>query len=149
LHWGKPEPGSPDSPYPKAAPDLRGTKQVPLAVEVIRTESDKEKERIEREHAESKAAEEHELVKATWWLVVITGALAVFTAMLFLSTRRTAIEAKEASAKALDASTKATETLVGMERAYLTGGGDIENTVLGRRFRVEVANYGGISATCL
>ena len=58
---------------------------------------------------------------------------AIFTALLYATTRRVGIEA-------LAASTKATETLVGMERAYLTGGGDIENRVGQRCFRVDVAN---------
>lgn len=108
LHWGKPEPGSPDSPYSKAAPDLRGTKQVPLTVEVVRSDADQEKERRERENAQHKEAEEHELVKATWWLVVVTATLATFTAMLYLSTRRIAIDARETGAAALLASTAAT-----------------------------------------
>jgi hypothetical protein len=43
----------------------------------------------------------------------------------------------------LVASTKATETLVDIERAYLTGGGDVDVNEAGQRcFRVEVANYG-------
>ena len=108
LHWGKPKSGSPESPNAEPTPDLRGTKQVPLAVEVIRTEADKERERSERNRAEDKAAEEHELVKATWWLVIITGALAVFTALLYWSTRRIAIDARDTGAAALAASSEAT-----------------------------------------
>jgi hypothetical protein len=75
-------------------------------------------------------------------LAVVTAGLAIFTALLYATTRRVGIEA-------LAASTKATETLVGMERAYLTGGGDIENRVGQRCFRVDVANYERLRHFCL
>jgi hypothetical protein len=51
-----------------------------------------------------------------------------------------------ASKKALDASTKATKTLTRIERAYLTGGGDVEIRGGKRCFRVDVANYGKTAA---
>jgi hypothetical protein len=155
------QPSSTDQPEPKATeptiqpkaePDLRGTAQMPLAVEIVRTEANKEMERLEREREQSKAAEEHELVRATWWLVGITGGLALFTALLFWFTRRLAINAKEesdrattASDKALEASTKATATLIKVERAYVTGGGYSPNHGPGygaRQFHVEVQNLG-------
>jgi hypothetical protein len=145
---------------PKPEPDLRGTAQMPLAVEIVPTTADKERERREwlREHG--KEHEEHELVKVTWWLVygtiglaVGTIALAGFTALLFWFTRDLARSAKEeseraakASDKALAASTRATKTLTRVERAYLTGGGDVVNRGGRRCFRVDVANYGKTAA---
>jgi hypothetical protein len=51
-------------------------------------------------------------------------------------------ESKDASAKALEASTRATKTLTRIERAYLTGGGDIVKCEGGKFFRIDVANYG-------
>jgi hypothetical protein len=148
LHWGKPEPGSPDSPYPKAAPDLRGTKQVPLAVEVVRSEPGEEKERRERERGQQKAAEEHGLEVATWALVGVTFGLAVFTALLYWSTRRIAIDSKEASSAALAASTSARvadeETRRTLQRSYISGGGTVID--FGTRFRITVHNHGGTAA---
>ncbi len=94
---GKPEPSSSDTPPNKTAPDLRGTKQVPLAVEVVHTEAEKAKERLAAEHEAKKAQEDHQLVLATWCLAVVTGALAVFTALLYWTTRRMAIDAKKIS----------------------------------------------------
>jgi len=95
----------------------------------------------------------HSLVGPEWSLVwgtallcFVTGLLAAYTARLFYTTRRLATEADGNSRKALAASTRATETLVGMERAYLTGGGDIEWIGMHRCFRIEVANYGKTAA---
>ncbi|MFZ5784153.1 MAG: hypothetical protein ACOY4R_28495 [Pseudomonadota bacterium] len=82
----------------------------------------------------------------TFILCAVTGALALFTFGLFAETTRLANQSERASRKALEASTKATQTLVGMERAYLTGGGDIEYRGGRRCFRVEVANYGKTAA---
>jgi hypothetical protein len=48
----------------------------------------------------------------------------------------------DASAKAVAASTAHTDTLVKIERAYLTGGGPSGSTLFGQIFRLEVANYG-------
>ena len=83
---------------------------------------------------------------ATIGLVIVTAVLATFTYLLYSSAAETARDAKEASAKALDASTRATQTLVNLERAYLTGGGDVEWISGQRCFRVEVANYGKTAA---
>jgi hypothetical protein len=80
-----------------------------------------------------------------------TGALAVVTLLLFMSTAKMARDAKATGDKALAASTDATNTLVRIERPYVTVGGEykrspdggIFQTVLGRKFfRLEVGNYG-------
>jgi hypothetical protein len=143
----QPEPKATESPQPKAKaePDLRGTPQMPLAVEIVPTAADKEKERLEwlREH--SKEHEEHELVAATWDLVKWTGILAGFTALLFFATAYTAIRAEKQATKALEASTAATQTLIKVERPYVTGGGyspppDHPDTP--RTFHLEVQNLG-------
>jgi hypothetical protein len=83
---------------------------------------------------------------ATVLLVIVTAVLAIFTYLLYRSAAETARDARKASAKALDASTRATQTLVNLERAYLTGGGDVEWRRGQRCFRVEVANYGKTAA---
>jgi hypothetical protein len=148
----QPAPKRTETIQPKAEPDLRGTTQMPLAVEIVRTEADKEKERREQVRENSKAAEEDELVRATWALVVVTALLAVFTGFLFWFTRNLAKNAKEesdraleASAKALAASTAATQTLIRVERPYVTGGGYSPNHGPGygaRQFHLEVQNLG-------
>lgn len=127
---------------PKPEPDLRGTAQMPLAVEIVRTEAEKEKERREQ----SKAAEEHELVAATWKLVEWTAALAILTGLLFIAAFTTALLAERSARKALAASTAATKTLTRVERAYLTGGGDFVKRGGRKCFRVDVANYGKTAA---
>jgi hypothetical protein len=161
LVWAQPsqpsntdlaEPKTTETTQPKAEPDLRGTVQMPLAVEIVRTEADKEKERHEQEREHSKAAEDHELVKATWrlvdatdYLAIASALLAAFTAALFWVTYSTAKSAKEESAKALKASTEATETLIKVERPYVTGGGYSPNHGPGygaRQFHLEVQNLG-------
>lgn len=86
------------------------------------------------------------VAQGTLGLVLVTGLLAIFTYRLFKSTRDLARDTRVASAKALVASTDATKTLANMERAYLTGGGDIEYIGLRRGFRVDVANYGKTAA---
>jgi hypothetical protein len=94
----------------------------------------------------------------TIFLCFITGALAVATYLLYQTTRDLARDTKEAgdaarvaSAKALEASTRATDTLLTMERPYLTGGGGYLITPKGdlvvnetgeKFFSVDVANYG-------
>jgi hypothetical protein len=76
-------------------------------------------------------------------LVLGTAFLALFTFNLWQTTNAGAVEAANASTKALEASTKATETLVKIERPYLTGGGPVGLNAAGERiFRAEVANYG-------
>ena len=86
------------------------------------------------------------VAQGTAVLAIVTAALVIVTYLLYSSAAETARDAKEASAKALDASTRATQTLVNKERAYLTGGGDVQ-WIQGRRyFRVEVANYGKTAA---
>ena len=151
LAWAQPsntdhpEPKATEITLPKAEPDLRGTAQMPLAVEIVRTEADKEKERREHEREHAKATEEHELVDATWGLVCWTAGLAVVTGLLFIAAFYTAWSAERSSAKALDASTKATETLIKVERPYVTGGGYSPNHGPGygaRQFHVEVPNLG-------
>jgi hypothetical protein len=66
-------------------------------------------------------------------------ALAAYTWRLWRTTKGSADEA-------LAASTRATKTLTRIERAYLTGGGDIENRGGRKHFRVDVANYGKTAA---
>lgn len=88
----------------------------------------------------------HDWMSPEAWLVYITGALAVATFLLFWSTKRLATDADRSSKKALAASTKATATLVNIERAYLTGGGDVENRGGRKHFRIDVANYGKTAA---
>jgi hypothetical protein len=145
----QPEPKATESTQPKPEPDQRGTAQMPIAVEIVPTQADKEKERREwlREH--SKEHEESQLVWATWALVVITGLLAVFTGLLFWFTRNLAKNAKEesdralaASNKALAASTAATQTLIKVERPYVTAGGQSPTTGGFREFFLEVHNMG-------
>jgi hypothetical protein len=82
----------------------------------------------------------------TGLLVLITVGLALATFGLFEETSRLASDSDNASAKALAASTRATKTLTRIERAYLTGGGDIENRGGRKCFRVDVANYGKTAA---
>ncbi len=146
ANTGQPEPRAIETTQPKAPPDLRGTVQMPLAVEIVPTQADKEKERREwlREH--SNEHEEHELVAATWWLVKWTGILAGVTALLFLATAYTAIKAERSAVKALRASTQATDTLLKLERPYVTAGGysDAISMFVGtpRVFHLEVHNMG-------
>ena len=118
---------------------------MPLAVEIAPTAADKEKERREwlREH--SKEHEEHELVAATWDLVKWTAILAGFTALLFFATAYTAIRAEKQATKALEASTAATQTLIKVERPYVTGGGYSPVPMMPdtpRTFHLEVQNLG-------
>ena len=118
---------------------------MPLAVEIVRTEADKEKERREHEGEHAKATEEHELVDATLGLARWTAGLAVVTGLLFIAAFYTAWSAERSSAKALDASTKATATLNKDERPYVTGGGYSPNHGPGygaRQFHLEVQNLG-------
>jgi hypothetical protein len=86
------------------------------------------------------------VAQGTAVLAIVTLALAIVTYLLYSSAAETARQAKEDSAKALAASTFATQTLVNMERAYLTGGGDVQWSRGQRYFRVEVANYGKTAA---
>ena len=79
------------------------------------------------------------IVLSTLFLVIVTAALALVTFLLYSSTAKIASDAQ-------DISKKSTETLTSMERAYLTGGGDIEWRGLRRGFRVDVANYGKTAA---
>jgi hypothetical protein len=79
-------------------------------------------------------------------LCFITGWLAYVTRGLYVATSQLAADSKEASAKSLAASTRATKTLTRIERAYLTGGGDIVNRGGRKCFRVDVANYGKTAA---
>jgi hypothetical protein len=124
---------------------LRGTPQAPLAVEIVPTQTDKEKERREQQREQSKAAEEHELVDATWALVRWTAGLAVVTGLLAFAALYTAQDAKRSARAALDASTKATATLIKVERPYVTGGGycrDHGPVDGAKQFHVEVQNLG-------
>jgi hypothetical protein len=94
------------------------------------------------------------VAQGTLGLVLVTGVLAFFTYRLFKSTRDMAAETKVASDKALAASTKATETLVSVERPYVTVGGEykrlagmIHSSSAGKPyFRFEVGNYGKTAA---
>jgi hypothetical protein len=96
---------------------------------------------------ESVDADESPLMAAaTCFLALVTLGLAVVTGCLYVATARIARESKEASAKALAASTRATKTLTRIERAYLTGGGDIDNRGGKKHFRIDVANYGKTAA---
>lgn len=122
----------------KSIADLNEGKP-PLVVQIVKTKSEEEQERRKEERAEHSAAVEEGLVYWTWWLVIVTGGLAGATFLLYSSTAQIASDAQ-------DISRKSTETLASMERAYLTGGGDIEWRGLRRGFRVEVANYGKTAA---
>jgi hypothetical protein len=95
------------------------------------------------------------VAQSTLGLVVVTGILAFFTYRLFKSTRDMAVETKVASDKALAASTDATNTLVRVERPYVTVGGEYLRDSRGalhlnaagqRLFRLEVGNYGKTAA---
>ncbi|SEP48782.1 hypothetical protein SAMN02990966_07124 [Rhodospirillales bacterium URHD0017] len=152
LVWAQPsQPPTPDqkpaeTTQPKPEPDLRGTAQMPLAVEIVPTQVDKEKERREWLRENAKEHEEHELVAATWDLVKWTGILAAFTAALFFATAYTAIKAEKSAAKALKASTQATDTFLKLERPYVTAGGysDAISMFVGtpRVFHLQVHNMG-------
>lgn len=74
-----------------------------------------------------------------WFLVLVSVVLATVTYLLFRATSKLASDSR-------DLSIKATATLVGMERAYLTGGGDVQMRGGRKQFRVEVANYGKTGA---
>ena len=134
LAWAQPsQTATPDhkpaeTTQPKPEPDLRGTTQAPLAVEVV---SDKKKEH-----------EEAELVRATWDLVDWTKALAIVTGLLFLIAFVTALLAETSGRKALAASTAATNTLIKVERPYVTAGGPSPATAVPRQFHLEASNYG-------
>jgi hypothetical protein len=81
-------------------------------------------------------------VKPEWWSALGAIVVAVFTGTLWWSTDRL----QNTTARALEASTRATETLANIERAYLTGGGDIVRWAARKSFRVDVANYGKTAA---
>jgi hypothetical protein len=81
-----------------------------------------------------------------WFVAAFTGLLAFVTYRLVQSTNKL-WEAGErqitAAQKAADAATASAEFIPRVERAYLTGGGDVEIRSNGQRFfRLEVANYG-------
>jgi hypothetical protein len=88
-------------------------------------------------------------------VVIVTGILAFFTYLLFRRTADLARDTRKAGAEALVASTKATETLVRIERPYVTVGGEYKRILEGlvlvtrgdqRYFRLEVGNYGKTAA---
>jgi hypothetical protein len=125
--------------------DQRGTLQRPLVVEIAPTPEGSPEAKKDAKHEHEKAEIERSLRDATWAiagvtlaLVIGTGVLAAFTFKLWRATRTLVCSAERTSREQL---THGRE----VNRAYLTGGGDVEN---GRRsFRVEVANYGKTPAS--
>ena len=143
FHWGPCKGGEATPSNQQPGPDERGSASRPVIVEIAPTQEEKDK-------GARAAKEEHEKAEREWHLVIGTYAIALSTFLLMCGTIGLAAytfrlwrATKSASAEALVASTKATQTLVKIERAYLTGGGPVKpDEAGGRYFRVEVANYG-------
>ncbi len=89
-------------------------------------------------------------------IVLATIGLAIVTYLLFMSTAKMARDAKATGDRALTASTDATNTLVRIERPYVTVGGEYKRVGLpailfitsGNQtyFRLEMGNYGKTAA---
>ena len=147
LHWGKCRDDQTAQAGQEPRPNERGTYSNPVVVDVIPPPDAKAK-------ADQAAHDEREKEDREWHLVKGTYAIAAFTLALFLGTAALARytwslwrTTKKSTDEALSASTKATETLANIERAYLTGGGDIVRRAGGKRlFQVDVANYGKTAA---
>jgi hypothetical protein len=146
LHWGQCREGQTDRSSQKPSANERGTAANPIVEDIVPAPDAKTK-------ATQAAHDEHEKEAREWHLVLGTYAIALFTMFLFFGTAALAIytwrlwrTTKGSADEALAASTRATKTLTRIERAYLTGGGDIENRGGRKHFRVDAANYGKTAA---
>jgi hypothetical protein len=147
LHWGKCRDDQTGQPGQESRPNERGTQTNPIVVDIIPSPDAKAKAAQAAHDEHEKEIREWHLVKGTYAIAFLTGLLFLGTGFLAVFTLRLWRTTKKGADEALAASTKATETLSNIERAYLTGGGDIVRRAGGKRiFRVDVANYGKTAA---
>jgi hypothetical protein len=143
---------TPDRSVSTPRPDQRGTDDVPIVVKVQPESGAEKKARDDEADRLQKAAIDRLMATETQRMADYTGALAYLTVGLFFAAiaqaglffwqlrymRQSVRDAGMAAAAAMATA----DFIPRVERAYLTGGGDVEDIGAGRRFRVEVANYG-------
>jgi len=139
-------------PAQLAAPDQRGTDQLPLAVKIQPAADAEKKAAAEAHEREEKSAIDKMLAFETQRIADYTKGLgeftlglvivAIFQAGLFVWQLFYMREGVRDARKAAEAAKATAEYIPRVERAYLTGGGPVVVGPDGRFFRVEVANYG-------
>jgi hypothetical protein len=110
-----PEQSKPVSKNGDPSSDLRGTKNAPIAVEILRTSDDENEANEVRKDREQSAATER-------WLTIFTGALTLATLGLFAATVLLYLSGEKSAEAAKSAANTAREALTKSQRAFVRVG---------------------------